>query len=170
VVGVGRKPAERGPFRPFVRTTSTGPEARFGPFSVSLRPLSLTQPNHGHFGTDARISINQLVTELPTWGRFERTSLRRSDLGPNDPVRSAGGRARALEGFEHYPGHAADPDLVVGKFQAAILPAVEDVVDRCLLLEVAIEGEGPPPIESQSLTRYAPLIPAPSVISSVLVA
>jgi hypothetical protein len=26
-------------------------EGRFGPFSVSLRPVSLTQPNHARFGT-----------------------------------------------------------------------------------------------------------------------
>jgi hypothetical protein len=42
----GRNGAECGPSRPFFRTTRTGPEAHFGPFSVSLRPSSLTQPNH----------------------------------------------------------------------------------------------------------------------------
>ena len=53
-LGGGWNPAGRGHFRPLFRTTSTGLEARFGPFSVPLRPLSLTQPNHGHFGTDVR--------------------------------------------------------------------------------------------------------------------
>ena len=47
----GRNAAECGPSRPFVRTTRTGSRAHFGPFSVSLGPLSPTQPNHGHFGT-----------------------------------------------------------------------------------------------------------------------
>ena len=31
------------------------PQAYFEPFSVSLGPLSPTQPNHGHFGTDIEI-------------------------------------------------------------------------------------------------------------------
>jgi hypothetical protein len=48
----GRNRAERGHLRPFVRTTSTGPGAHFGPFCVSVSALSLTQPNHGRFGTD----------------------------------------------------------------------------------------------------------------------
>jgi hypothetical protein len=38
--------AERGLLRPFVRTTSTGPGADFGPFCVSVGALSLAQPNH----------------------------------------------------------------------------------------------------------------------------
>jgi hypothetical protein len=53
-LSAGRNPAELERSRPFFRTTSTGPEAHFGSFSVSLRPLSLTQPNHARFGTDVR--------------------------------------------------------------------------------------------------------------------
>ena len=61
----GRKPAERGLLRPFVRTTASGLRGRFGPFSVSLGPLSPTQPNHGHFGTDVESSIIQRVEGAP---------------------------------------------------------------------------------------------------------
>jgi hypothetical protein len=50
-LAAGRNGAERGPSRSFIRTTVTRSEAYFGPFPVSLRPLSLTQPNHAHFGT-----------------------------------------------------------------------------------------------------------------------
>jgi hypothetical protein len=57
--GAGPNGAECGPFRPFVRTTGTGPGAHFGLFSVSLRPFSRTQPNHGHSGTDVGSAINQ---------------------------------------------------------------------------------------------------------------
>src|SRR5687767_14870923 len=65
VHGIGRNPAECGPSRSFVRTTGTGRKARFGPFSVSPLHPSLTQPNHGHFGTDVRSAINQDVRGSP---------------------------------------------------------------------------------------------------------
>src|SRR5688572_27617684 len=42
-LAAGRNGAERGPSRSFIRTTVTRSEAHFGPFPVSLRPLSLTQ-------------------------------------------------------------------------------------------------------------------------------
>src|ERR687892_1298067 len=42
-----RNATEGGPFGSFVRTTNAGPERHFGQFSVSLRPSSLTHPNHG---------------------------------------------------------------------------------------------------------------------------
>jgi hypothetical protein len=59
VVVSGRNRAERGHLPPFFRTTSTGLEACFGPFSASLLPLSLTQPNHVRFGTVIGSSKNQ---------------------------------------------------------------------------------------------------------------
>ena len=49
-----RKPAERGHSRQIVRTMRTGWRAHFGPFAVSLAPLSPKQPNHGRFGTVVR--------------------------------------------------------------------------------------------------------------------
>jgi hypothetical protein len=55
-LGIGRNPAECRPFGSFIRTTGRGSKAHFRPYPVSLRPLSLTQPNHGHFGTDVRSS------------------------------------------------------------------------------------------------------------------
>jgi hypothetical protein len=55
----GRNGAERGLLRRFFRTTRTGRQARFGRSSVSLRAISLTQPNHGDFGTDVGSSIIQ---------------------------------------------------------------------------------------------------------------
>src|ERR687898_1023908 len=64
-LGTGLNPAELGPSGPFIRTTGTGPEARFGPFFVSLRSLSLTQPNHAHFGTVSRSPTNQWVRGHP---------------------------------------------------------------------------------------------------------
>jgi hypothetical protein len=55
----GRKPAECGHSWRIVRTTAPGPRGHFRPFPASLRPLSLTQPNHGRFGTDVGSSIIQ---------------------------------------------------------------------------------------------------------------
>jgi hypothetical protein len=57
----GRNHAECGLFWPFVRTTHPARKAHFAPFSASLRPLSLTQPNHGRFGTDVESSEIQGV-------------------------------------------------------------------------------------------------------------
>jgi hypothetical protein len=61
----GRNPAECRPLGSFIRTTRTGSEAHFGPFSVSLRPHSLTQPNHAHFGTVIGTSTDQWVRASP---------------------------------------------------------------------------------------------------------
>jgi hypothetical protein len=55
----GRKPAECGHSWRIVRTTAPGPRCHFGPVSVSLGPLSPTQPNHGRFGTDVGSPIIQ---------------------------------------------------------------------------------------------------------------
>jgi hypothetical protein len=76
-----RNGAECGRFGPFFRTTRGGPEAHFGPFSVSLCRVSPTQPNHARFGTDVRSSQNQSVRESPRGRGFERAALRRSRLG-----------------------------------------------------------------------------------------
>ena len=83
----GRKPSERGVFRSFVRTMRTASEAHFGPFPASLRPLSLTQPNHGRFGTDVERSIIQWVRGGPKGIGFEKASLKRSEQGSNRLVR-----------------------------------------------------------------------------------
>jgi hypothetical protein len=61
----GRNPAECRPLGSFIRTTRTGSEAHFGPFPVSLRPHSLTQPNHAHFGTVIGTSTDQRVRGSP---------------------------------------------------------------------------------------------------------
>jgi hypothetical protein len=45
----GRNGAQCGPLGPFIRTTGTGRQAYFEPFSGSLANFSLTQPNHAHF-------------------------------------------------------------------------------------------------------------------------
>jgi len=81
------EPRRIGPFRPFLRTMTTGGKARFGPFSVSLRPFSLTQPNHARFGTDVRSSQSQWVKGRPKECGFEGRPLRRNELGSNDSVR-----------------------------------------------------------------------------------
>jgi hypothetical protein len=63
----GRNPAECGHSWQIVRTTGTGLTTHFGPLFVSLRPFSLTQPNHSYFGTDVKNSWNQLLR-----GRLKR--------------------------------------------------------------------------------------------------
>jgi hypothetical protein len=57
----GRNSPECGHSWQIVRTMRTGLRAYFGPFFVSLRPLSLKQPNHARFGTDVKSSQNQWV-------------------------------------------------------------------------------------------------------------
>ena len=66
------------------RRRPTGP---FWAVFVSLRPLSLTQPNHARFGTDVRSSQNQWVPGHPEGHGFERAALRRSEQGSNSSVR-----------------------------------------------------------------------------------
>jgi hypothetical protein len=83
----GRKAAECRLFGSLVRTTRADSEARFGPFSVSLRPLSPTQPNHAHFGTDVGSSVDQWVTGDPKKCGFEGRPLRRCWPGSNHSVR-----------------------------------------------------------------------------------
>ena len=82
----GRKPAECGHSWRIVRTTAPGPRGHFGPVSVSLGPLSPTQPNHGHFGTDVECAIIQRVGGRPKGVGFEKTPLRRSEQGSNCPI------------------------------------------------------------------------------------
>ena len=79
----GRKPAECGHSWRIVRTTAPGPRGHFGPVSVSFGPLSPTQPNHGHFGTDVGIQITQWVRGRPGNAGFEKPPLRRSEPGSN---------------------------------------------------------------------------------------
>jgi hypothetical protein len=82
----GRNPAECGHFGSFFRTARGGRQPHFGPFLISLGPLSPKQPNHGHFGTDVESSIIQRVGGRPKWVGFEKPSLRRSEQGSNCPV------------------------------------------------------------------------------------
>jgi hypothetical protein len=95
-----RNGAECGRFRPSVRTTGTRPEAHLGPFSVSLRPLSLTQPNHGHFGTVVRSQPDQWVMRCQLGCGFESAALRRSEQGSNNSIRCGcrGDKDRAPRG------------------------------------------------------------------------
>ena len=82
----GRNPAECGHLRPFIRTTGTGRQAYFGPFSGSLATFSLTQPNHAHFGTAVESLRNQCVRGGSRARGFERASLRRSEQGSNNSI------------------------------------------------------------------------------------
>jgi hypothetical protein len=56
----------------------------FGSFSGSQGPPSLTQPNHGHFGTDVGSSHIQWLKDRSKGGWFERRPVRRSKLGANE--------------------------------------------------------------------------------------
>ena len=82
----GRKPAECGHYWQFVRTMSDLLEGPLRPFFVSLGPLSPTQPNHGHFGTDVGIAITQWVGGRPKGCGFEKLPLGRSEPGSNHSV------------------------------------------------------------------------------------
>ena len=64
-LAAGRNGAECGPSWPFVRTTDPARKAHLAPFSASLRPLSLTQPNHARFGTVIGTSTDQWVRGSP---------------------------------------------------------------------------------------------------------
>jgi hypothetical protein len=65
-LGAGLNGAECGHLRPFFRTTGAGLRPDFGSFSGSQGPPSLTQPNHGHFGTDVGSShIQRLCAGRP---------------------------------------------------------------------------------------------------------
>ena len=86
VVGVGQNPAECGHSRRVIRTTAPGVSGHCGPFSASLGPPSLTQPNHASFGTDVESSIIQGVGGRPKGTGFGRIPLGRSEPGSNCPV------------------------------------------------------------------------------------
>jgi hypothetical protein len=96
----GRNGAECRPFRSFIRTAVTGSEAHFGPYPVSLRPLSLTQPNHGHFGTVVRSQPDQWVMRCQLGCGFESAALKRSEQGSNNSIRyrCRADKDRALRG------------------------------------------------------------------------
>jgi hypothetical protein len=83
----GRNGAECRPFRSFIRTTGTGSDAHFGPYPISLRPLSLTQPNHDHFGTVVRSPPDQWVMRCQLGCGFESAALKRSEQGSNNSIR-----------------------------------------------------------------------------------
>ena len=83
----GRNGAEFVHSRRYVRTTRAGRQPLFGPVGASLRPLSLTQPNHGHFGTDVESSIIQWVGGQQKGSGFGKAPLRRSEPGSNRSVR-----------------------------------------------------------------------------------
>ena len=82
-LAAGRNGAERGPSRSFIRTTVTRSKAHFGPFPVSLRPLSLTQPNHAHFGTVIGTSTDQWVR-----GSLKERSLEEPPSGEGNTART----------------------------------------------------------------------------------
>ena len=70
--------------RPIIRTTR--PHRPLRAFSVSLGPLSPTQPNHGRFGTDVKSESNQRFRAKPEGRGFERAALRRGEPGSNSSV------------------------------------------------------------------------------------
>ena len=84
----GRKPAEWGHSGQIVRTMRTGSSVHFGPFFVSLGPVSPKQPNHGHVGTDVGSLIIQRVGGPSKGVGFEKPALRRSEQGSNTSVRT----------------------------------------------------------------------------------
>ena len=89
-----RNAADCGHSRSFVRTSGTGRQAYFGPFSGYLGALSLTQPNHAHFGTDVGRSSDQWLRGGPKGCGFEGRPLKGGRPGSNyyvrcDPVRRA---------------------------------------------------------------------------------
>ena len=79
--------AECGPSKPSIRTTYAARTAHFGPFSVSVRRVSLKHPNHARFGTDVRTTPVQWVRWTAMKRGFERATLRRSKRGSNRSVR-----------------------------------------------------------------------------------
>ena len=108
----------------------TGLRAYFGALSVSLRPFSLTQPNHAHFGTVTRSSTKQRVRGRPkarglkgarsggvTWDRTIQfgTEARSTGRGRRRVFRTASstwhrpgsGTSPAPAGRAALPGHAA---------------------------------------------------------------
>jgi hypothetical protein len=95
--GDGRNGAECGRLRPFVRTRRGGRQVYSGRFSVSLLPLSLTQPNHAHFGTVVESTTNQRVTGMTKgWGLKE---FRSGEVNRDRTVRfsvSASGRRAGM--------------------------------------------------------------------------
>jgi hypothetical protein len=74
------------PFPAIVRTMRTGWRAHFGPFAVSLAPLSRKQPNHGRFGTVVRRLPDQWVMRCQLGRGFESAALRRSEQGSNHSI------------------------------------------------------------------------------------
>jgi hypothetical protein len=59
----------------------------FGQFSLSASALSLTQPNHGHFGTVVRSPPDQWVMRCQLDRGFESAALKRSEQGSNNSIR-----------------------------------------------------------------------------------
>ena len=114
-----RKPAERGVFRPFVRTMRTGWRAHFGRFAVSLAPLSPKQPNHGRFGTVVRSLPDQWVMRCQLGRGFESAALRRSEQGSNHSIQYGcrGDKDRAPRGcsWRWSPRCPAGPDWSGGQ-------------------------------------------------------
>ncbi len=80
-LGPGLKGAECGPLRPSIRTMRGGRQAHLARFSVSPRPLSLTQLNHARFGTDVRTARTSMVRGGQKACGFERAALRRGEQG-----------------------------------------------------------------------------------------
>jgi hypothetical protein len=58
-----------------------------GCFPFLSGPLSLTQPNHGHFGTVVRSPPDQWVMRCQLGGGFESAALKRSEHGSNNSIR-----------------------------------------------------------------------------------
>jgi hypothetical protein len=83
----GRNGAEIWAFAAICPNHRAGRPAHSGRFSASLRTLSLTQPNHGRFGTDVRTAQSQGVRGSLTGRGFERAALRRSERRSKQLVR-----------------------------------------------------------------------------------
>jgi hypothetical protein len=81
----GQNPAACGRSRQYVRTTDPARKAHFGPFFVSLGPLSPTQPNHGHSSTDVEAREFNGFERTRKGAGLEGRSLRRSEQGSNCP-------------------------------------------------------------------------------------
>jgi hypothetical protein len=85
-------------FAAFLPNHGSWPEARFWVVFRLSGPPSLTQPNHGHFGTDVGSSHIQWLKDRSKGRWFESRPVRRSKLGANEMV-----RYRTCRGVRHPP-------------------------------------------------------------------
>ena len=90
--------------RPFLANCPNHSDQRIGAFGAGFGlswPVSLTQPNHGTFGTDVDVPIVQRIIGSKTSPYFELRSLRRSERWSSNLIWSTHGRARPARPRSH---------------------------------------------------------------------